>query len=74
MLVVDLIDTGKNIKNIMLKKGYKVRDLQNLFRFTTPMAIYKWINGKCLPTVDNLVILADIFDVTINDLLVVKNV
>ena len=37
----------------------------------TPQAIYKWIHGTSMPTIDNLVILAAIFDVTMDDIVVV---
>ena len=52
--------------------GLTVRDMQMIFGFTTPQAIYKWIHGTALPTIDNLVILADVLDVTMNEIIVVS--
>ena len=51
--------------------GLSVKDLQKLFGFTTPQAIYKWQHGTALPTIDNLVVLAVIFRVSIDDIIVV---
>lgn len=48
-----------------------MRDLQDIFGFATPQAIYKWQHGTALPTIDNLVILAAIFDVAMDDIIVI---
>ena len=40
------------------------------FGFNSPQAIYKWQNGAALPTVDNLIVLAALFGVLIDDILV----
>ena len=42
----------------------------DVFGFNTPQAIYKWQRGDALPTVDNLVALAAVFGVQIDDILV----
>ena len=44
--------------------------LQDVFGFGTPQAIYKWQRGDTLPTVDNLAVLAALFGVKIDDILV----
>ena len=52
--------------------GLSVREMQNIFGFTTPQAIYKWQHGTAMPTIDNLVVLAAVLDVTIGEILVVQ--
>ena len=69
---VDLIATGKNIEKLRKEAGYTVKELQNVFGFGTPQAIYKWQHGTALPTVDNLVLLSAIFKVSIDEILVVE--
>ena len=64
--------TGKNIKSMRSARGITVREMQAAFGFATPQAIYKWFRGAAMPTVDNLVILADIFQCRIDDIVVVK--
>lgn len=49
-----------------------VKDLQDIFGFATPQAIYKWQRGTVLPTVDNLLILAELFQVHIDDILIME--
>lgn len=67
---IDLTATGQNIKNLRVSAGISVRDLQNVLGFTNPQAIYKWQNGDCMPSIDNLVILAAVFGVTVDEILV----
>lgn len=63
--------TGSNIARLRRNSGLTVRDVQDVLGFSTPQAIFKWQRGDCLPTVDNLVILAKLFHVTVNDILIV---
>lgn len=67
---VDLALTGANIANLRKAAGLSVHDLQMVFGFNSPQAIYKWQNGAALPTVDNLIVLAALFGVRIDDILV----
>ena len=68
---IDLIATGKNITRLRKKAGYSVKDLQDVFGFATPQAIYKWQHGAALPTIDNLVVLASVLGVTVDEIIVV---
>lgn len=69
---VDLAATGKNIASLRQEAGISVRELQNIFGFGTPQAVYKWQRGEALPTVDNLVVLAAVLQVRIDEILVLK--
>ncbi len=71
--VIDLAATGRNITKLRVKAGISVRDLQAVMGFTNPQAIYKWQNGCCLPSIDNLVILAAVLGRTIDDILVYED-
>lgn len=70
--VINTIATGKNIANLRRQRGLSVRQLQRAMGFATPQAIYKWQQGLSLPSIDNLVILAAILDVPIEQILVVE--
>lgn len=67
---IDMVATGENITRLRENAGLTVKDLQNLFGFATPQAIYKWQHGTALPTIDNLVVLAALFDVYIDEIIV----
>jgi len=68
---IDMVKTGQNIKRLRKLAGVSVKQLQDVFGFSTPQAIYKWQHGAALPTIDNLVVLASVLDVRIDDILVV---
>jgi len=68
---IDMQRTGRNITRLRKDAGLSVRDLQDMFGFSTPQAIYKWQHGTALPTVDNLVALSSILGVKVEDILAV---
>ena len=68
--VIDMTATGHNIMRLRISAGLTVRDLQDLFGFTTPQAIYKWQRGECMPTLDNIVALAAVFGVTVDEIII----
>ena len=68
---VDTVATGRNIDRLRIAAGMSVRDMQLVFGFTTPQAIYKWIHGTSMPTIDNLVILAAMLGVTLDEIVAV---
>lgn len=72
MPIVNLAMTGANIRAIRKQRGLSVKDLQDIFGFATPQAIYKWQQGVTLPTVDNLVVLASVFGVPMEKILVIE--
>lgn len=71
--IIDLVATGRNITKLRKAAGISVRDLQAVMGFTNPQAIYKWQNGCCLPSIDNLVILAAVLGTTVDDILVYED-
>ena len=71
--VIDMTATGRNIERLRKRAGLTVKDMQDVFGFSTPQAIYKWQRGAAMPTIDNLVVLAALFGVTLDDLIVCKH-
>lgn len=67
---IDLMRTGANIVRLRKAAGLTVHELQMVFGFNSPQAIYKWQNGAALPTVDNLIVLAALLHVRIDDILI----
>ena len=72
--MIDTVATGQNINHMRINAGMTVRDMQNVFGFATPQAIYKWIHGTAMPTIDNMVILAAMFGVTLDDIIAVDTI
>ncbi len=69
---INLQKTGDNITRLMKKNSLKTSKLQEIFGFENPQTIYKWRRGECLPSIDNLVILAEVFKVTIDKIIIIE--
>ncbi len=69
---IDLTKTGANITRLRKAAGLSVHDLQMVFGFNSPQAIYKWQSGLALPTVDNLIVLAAVLRVRLDDILIIS--
>ena len=63
--------TGKRIKELLRDNGYSVKDIQEVMGFENLQAVYKWLSGKSLPSLDNLLILSKLLHTSIEDILVV---
>ena len=71
--MIDMVRTGQNINRLRKIAGVSVKDLQDVFGFNSPQAIYKWQHGTALPTIDNMVVLARVLGVQIDDILVLAD-
>lgn len=73
--VIDVAATSNKLKVLRIERNLKVSDLQNLFGFENPQAIYSWENETCkiLPRIDNLVTLAKLYNVSVDEIIVLSN-
>jgi transcriptional regulator with XRE-family HTH domain len=69
---IDLVLTGRRITDLRKQAGLSVHDLQHIFGFNSPQAIYKWQSGASLPSIDNLIVLAKVLDTSIEDIIVLR--
>ena len=67
--VINPVETGKNLKRIMLQKGYSVKDIQYYLNLGTVQSIYHWLDGKSLPTIDHLYALSELFQLPIDSMI-----
>ena len=67
---LDLKATGENIRMLREQKNLRVEDVRHFMGFETPVAIYKWQRGECLPSIDNLYALSVLLDTPIDNILV----
>lgn len=71
MPAIDMVATGRNIMKMRESAGLTVRNLQDIFGFATPQAIYKWQHGTAMPSIDNLVVLAAVLEVQVDEIIVI---
>ena len=74
--VVDIPATSRLLKDLRNKNGFSVKQLQEIFGFETPVAIYAWENEKCknIPCIENFDILSKLYKCHVEDLYVLKQV
>ena len=67
---IDVQATGLNICSRLEAHEILKSELRLYLGYTSAEAIYRWPEGKNLPTLQNLYAISQILDVSINDLLV----
>lgn len=72
--VLDLDATGAKIKTLMKQRGISPRQMQLILNFPYVQTIYNWFAGKNMPTIDNLVVLAQVLGVAMDDIIVTRMV
>ncbi len=65
-------ETGERIRRMMEACGYTVKDIQSACSFMNPQAVYRWLRGDALPSVENLLILSRVLRTDIESLLVIE--
>ena len=64
--------TGTHIKALMDTREVTVQDVQDAMGLASPQAVYRWLCGSNLPSVDNLYALSRFLDVPMNNVIVEK--
>ena len=70
--VIDLLATGMHLKELMDARKLSVQDVQEAMGLASPQAVYRWLCGSNLPSVDNLYALSRFLDVPMNNVIVEK--
>lgn len=70
--VIDMRATGTHIKALMDAREVTVQDVQNAMGLAAPQAVYRWLKGSNMPSVDNLYALSRYLDISMEDVIVEK--
>ena len=70
--VIDLSATGMHLKELMDARKLSVQDVQEAMGLASPQAVYRWLCGSNLPSVDNLFALSRYLNVQMEDVIVEK--
>lgn len=70
--VLDKDLTCKKIRALITESKYTFEELAEMLQLKSPRVIYDWINGIKLPGIENLYNLALIFNIKIEDCLVMR--
>ncbi len=72
--VIQAKETGRLIRRLRRERNISMEDMAEYFGFTSCRTIYKWQRGDCLPSLDNFIGLSRLFDVRLEELLVVTDI
>ena len=70
--VIDMRATGAHIKELMNTREVTVQDVQEAMGLASPQAVYRWLRGSNMPSVDSLFALSRYLDVSMEDVIVEK--
>lgn len=74
MQMIDMLETGKRIYELRIESKMSVKDIQEAFKFESPQTVYKWQKGGSLPSIDNLLNLAKLFELRLNRTIKVEDI
>lgn len=67
--LIDNKRTGENLRKIIKLRNVTVKEIQEYLGLSTAQAIYHWLNGRSLPSIDNLYALSMFLKVSIDELI-----
>ena len=66
---INMLKTGEHLYALCEENGLSVSLLERLLCISN-QSIYNWFSGKSLPSLDNLLALSTLLDISMNDLLI----
>ena len=70
--VIDMRATGTHIKELMDTRELSVQDVQEAMGLASPQAVYRWLRGSNMPSVDNLYALSRYLNTSMDDMIIEK--
>ena len=67
--VIDKKKTGRRIRELMNARKITVLDVREGLALESTQSIYYWLNGRSLPTIDNLYALSQLLQVPMDELI-----
>lgn len=74
--IIDTVGTSNRIKELLKKQGLRPKDVQEALELECVQSVYKWINPNCktIPSLDKLVNLADLLELSVEEILIAKEI
>ena len=61
--------TGENIRKLILTSKFSYEDIAEFLQLNSPRVIYEWVNGEKMPSLENFINLALIFNVKLESII-----
>ena len=62
-------ETGDRIQQIMQMRRITIKDVQKMLGLKTAQSVYHWLEGRSIPSVDNLYALSELLRVPMDSIL-----
>lgn len=66
---IDIKKTGEKIMDLLTESNIDVKTLANTIGVSN-QSVYKWVNGRSLPTLENIYQISKILNVPIDDIVI----
>lgn len=66
---IDITATGRKIKELRKERKLTVLEVTSELGLSAPQTIYKWERGDSLPSIDNIIMLSELFRVSPCDII-----
>lgn len=66
--IINKEETGNFLRELMRRKGISIKHVQKYLGLACVQSIYHWLDGKTLPSVDNLYALSQLLQVPMDEL------
>ena len=67
--IIDKEKTGRRIRELMEERKISVKDVRDSLALESVQSVYYWINGRSIPTIDNLYALSQLLQVPIDGMI-----
>lgn len=67
-------ETGINLRRIMDIREITPKDVQEYLGLGCVQSVYRWQHGSAMPSLDNLLILASVLGVTMDEIIVTDEI
>jgi len=71
--VINIRESGRNIRRICREQGYTANDLREYLYLADERVVWRWWSGRSLPNLSNLCALSALLKVTVNEMLVFED-
>ena len=72
--ILDVTATAENLKRLCREKGTSPQTIREALNLESVQSVYHWMSGVSTPSLDNLVILSDLWKVSIDDIIRTKSI
>lgn len=60
---------GENIRRLIVESNHTYEDVADFLQLNSPRVVYDWVNGKKLPSLENIINITLIFNIQLESII-----